>query len=505
MRASSFMVLTGAAVAATLVACSPPDSDSGGQSITIADDVSVNWDPFNGANVFLPVAQAVYDPLIMVSAEGEEPQPWLAESFEISRDGLKMSVKLRRDIEFIDGIHMDAPGVEKYFDALFASDGYSWKPRVVDQFGAEVSATGKYTLDITTTTPISYRWLWQFGLTPVASPATVGDPDAFADGPVGTGPYIIAENEPDVSLTFERNPDYWNPEAYPYDEVTIHEYDDPVAAMNAIKSGQLDAAQVDLPLAQEARSTGYSVFEGPGNIGTLFVSDHNGDMIPALGDIRVRQAMNMAIDREAILKATNLGMGSVSSQPFQPGQLEYVEGGDDRYPYDIQAARELMAEAGYADGFEVTIPSFHGHDIYGAVNTVALEPIVQSSLADIGIRVTYETFSGEVPPYTDTAWKSGKYPLLMLNMPPTNWVSAFDDNWSGYNDPELEALSERFKLSRPAEQEAVAQEIGEFLLEKAWYVPFSRPASPIATVPEVQVQIDGAYTNPKLWQYTPKS
>lgn len=483
-----------------MAGCSTPVSESSPSSIRIASAMAVNWDPFLGANLFFPSTQAVYDPLLMVAAEGVEPEPWLAESYEVSEDGLTMNVTLRDDVEFVDGTHMDAVGMEKFFDAQFEPDATLLAYRAP---GTRVTATGEYTLEFVTTQPIGSTFFWALGLTPVSSPATLGVDDAFEDGPVGSGPYVIDEHVPDVSISYVRNPDYWNAEAFPYDEVTILTYADNIAALNALKTGQLDAALSEIPLAREAEAAGLQIFEGPGNVSSLYIADHDGSIAPALGDVRVRQALNMAFDREAILEALNLGFGAVSSQPFSSGQHGYVDGGDDRYPYDPEAARELLADAGFPDGFDVTIPTFGGND--GSVDifaTGAIEPVVQTSLAAIGVNVTFDKIRGELPELLD-AWASEKYPIIMTNMPQTNWVSSFDEWFSPHGNPHFAALIETSKSGVPAEQTDALDQIGEFLLDEAWYVPFSRPVAVFAAVPEVQIGISGSYPQPKLWQYTP--
>ncbi|PZF85590.1 hypothetical protein C1I92_04275 [Jiangella anatolica] len=491
------------AICAACSSSAPSSAEDGSSEITIPSCFfGTTWDPMEGAQLFTTTSQAVYDPLIMVTAEGVDPQPWLAESFEISEDGYTISFKLREDVDFVDGTHFDAAGLEKYLDALFASETFVWKPRVVDQFGAEATATGEYTLDIVMSKqPVSYQWLWQFGLTPIASPAIVDDPSLVHDEPVGSGPYLIEEFVPDVSVTYERNPDYWNAEKFPYDRVTIQACADPVAMLNAVKSGQLDVAEVTIPLAQEAQGSGLKVTEGPGNVGTMYISDHNGTQVPALGDPRVREAMALAFDREAILQATNLGFGSASSQQFAEGQASYIEGADDRYAYDLDRAKELMAEAGYADGFSVTIPTMATAGTF--LDTTNLEPIVQTSLAEIGIDVTYEPYSGESINYLQEVTKTNRYPIYLVNMPQTNWIVMFDENWGPYENAELQELIRRSREGDPDEQAVAYQEIGQFLLDENWYIAFSRPSSTLVSVPEVDIQIDGAYTNPKLFQYTP--
>jgi peptide/nickel transport system substrate-binding protein len=509
------LLVAGIAAAATLtalVACSAPGEDDASSSITIAGGVGFEANPFKGGHLFFTAAQAVYDPIVMVEAEGVDPEPWLAESWDIAEDGTSITFHLREDIDFVDGTHMDAPGLAEYFTALFDTEAYTWKARVVDQAGATVEATGEYDLTFTfSKEPIGFAWLWQFSLTPVASPATVGVEGAFDDGPVGTGPYTIEDSVTDVSLNLVRRDGYFNPDAYPYDEIEILQYEDQVAALNALKSGQIDAASITLQQADEAESSGFRINTGAGEVPMIYIDDHNGKLDPAWADIRVRQAIAYAFDREGINEALYQGYGLVSSQPFSEGQPEYVEGADDDYAYDLDRAKELLAEAGYPDGLgkAITIPTLTG-------TTDALEPVVQQTLSDLGITVTYE-------PYTDiyeliAVWNEGKYPIYLFPMAATNWVVAFDEFWGGRNvgienprgfqpeDTEWIALVTAYRqtnLGDPDALEAAAQDIGQYLNEQVWYVPFAKPFAVFASTEDVEVEIPGFYPRPNLFQYRP--
>lgn len=138
VRPRSIARLVIAAVAGTstilaLAACTQPEPvDDGPTSIIIDNGVDFEPNPFEGGHLFGIEAQAVYDPLIMVAGEGVDPLPWLASSWEIAPDGTSITFQLRDDVDFVDGTHMDAAGLETYFTALFESDKYTWKARVVD-------------------------------------------------------------------------------------------------------------------------------------------------------------------------------------------------------------------------------------------------------------------------------------------------------------------------------------------------------------------------------------
>jgi peptide/nickel transport system substrate-binding protein len=492
-----------AAVSLAVSSCTAPESTDENRSINIAvTAINANWNPFEGTMVGFPMydASAVYEPLwemdianIGVNDAGipNEFIPRLAEEFTVAEDRGSISIELRQDVDFVDGEHLNAAGVEKWLDALFASEGYVFGFTIVDEFGAEVTATGEYSLELTTTKAVDRTFLALMAFTAIASPAVVDDPTLLEE-PVGTGPYVIVDQVTDSSITFERNENYWNPEAYDFDEVTLTVFSDTVAALNALKTEQVDIAKITPELAGEAEASGLTLFEGTTVFENLFILDRDGSIVPALADVRVRQAMNMAFDREAIRENLNGGLGVVSSQPFTLGQPMYQEGGDDRYPYDPEEARDLLAEAGYPDGFEITIPTHAG--------LARLEPIVQQSLADIGITVTFEQFPDAAGMFT--AVQSGEYPVEMDSQVNGTAIDHIRIFFGGFPEPEAAELYDAIFQGSYADSAGAYQELGEYILEEAWYVPFSRPAAVWAARPGFEVRVGGDEANPGLFSYS---
>jgi peptide/nickel transport system substrate-binding protein len=477
----------GAVVAAMTMAatsCAVPQSLDEDTSITIGSDIWAlygGWDPVNGAVMTLS-SQAVYDSLFYVPAAGLPAEPSLAEEFELSEDGKTLDVTLRNDVDFTDGTHLDAASLEEYFDTILASEAFVW-PTLAAEFGTRATATGEYTLRFTTTAVINDGWFFLMSLTPVASPTAVATPGAFDDGPVGSGPYVLDDFVTDVSASFVRNPDYWDPEAFPFDEVTLSVYQDPVAGLNALKTGQVDAALLNPSMGRDAEANGFRLSLGTGAVVSLSILDIEGKTQPALADRRVRQAMNMAFDRQAILENLNLGYGSASGQLAGEGFAGYVEGGDDRYPYDVEAAKALLAEAGYEDGFELTIPT--------TAETAAVLPIIEQSLTEIGIAVTFESIPGDGFEYHE-ALATGKYPVSISSTQASGgWggdmYGYFAIDWSSIEPdaPEWFALATK----GTPEQSAEAQDrLGVLWLDEALSVPFSSAAGIIASIPEVEVE-----------------
>ncbi|KAI1693297.1 bacterial extracellular solute-binding protein, family 5 middle domain-containing protein [Ditylenchus destructor] len=236
----------------------------------------------------------------------------------------------------------------------------------------------------------------------IANPSKIGTGD-LTTTPDGTGPYVLDESASVAgsSLVFEKREDYWNAELpVPYDTLTFLSLPDETARLNAVQSGQVDAtflSPASLPQAETADLT-VTPYTAPG-LASLFIWDRNGAVIPALGDLRVRQALNHAIDKDALLESAREGLGEVTGQLWREGWEGYDEGLDDTYDYDPERARELLAEAGYADGFELPLLEW-GTEF----------DFVSQYLADIGITVVPVSS-------TDSAdYRSGSTPAILFQL-----------------------------------------------------------------------------------------
>jgi peptide/nickel transport system substrate-binding protein len=477
-----------------LAACAAPSGDGEETSITFAlPGVAPFWDPFNGGVITFGPTAAVYEPLI----DGEGVMnPHLAKEFEITEDGRAIEFTLRDDVDFVDGVHMDAAGVAEYLTALFTSEGFAHAAAVTGDYLTTVEATGEYTLRMNFSTIVrggeGYNFL---DMVPIVSPATIGDPHAFDNGPVGTGPYLVDEVVADASASFVRNPNYWNPDAYDFDKVTFLAYPDEVGALNALKSGQVDAANLTTKLIGEAESAGLSVHAGYGTTSWIEFLDMDGSVVPALADVRVREAMSMAFDRKAIGDAINLGYGYATSQLFSEGDPEYVEGGDDRYPYDPERARELLAEAGYPDGFDMTVKvaATWGSDY---------QPVIQSALAEIGIRLEFELV--DIGELFTKFWADGTQPFAFATMgiiPEMEfWIPGFTNDYGG--DAQFEEAVDLLATASDEEREQILTDLGPRLLDQVRYIPIGVAPVFYVTQPEIAVETYRVARFAYLHQYT---
>jgi peptide/nickel transport system substrate-binding protein len=470
--------LVAAAAGLTLAAgfvtgCAATQADDDATSIRIGvypSSLSGNYDPAT-AFIYALDTSAVYESLFLRDPRTSEPEPNLAVSYEISEDRRSVTFELRDDVRFVGGTPMTAEAVAEFF-TLLSRDEESGPYAIFTEHEATFAATGETTLEVTASKAVDapnglFEWL---GGTPIADPASMADREAAAASPQGTGPYLVEEFVPEVSATLVRNPDYWDPNSalYPYDEVEILVFDDDVARLNALKSGQIDAAPLGLNLAGEADDAGLTAhLSAGGRFTALWIADRAGAHVPALADQRVRQAIALAFDRETINETLNYGFGIVTSQPGIETSGVYVPDGDERYGYDPERARELLAEAGYAGGFDITIPT----TTFLGINEWA--PVVQQSLADIGIRVSYEDFA-DVSAYFGAA-VSGDYPVILFRDDPGagNVIRVFVGpdavfNHPRYEDPVVAELWETIRTGTSDEAVEAQAELGAYTLDQAW-------------------------------------
>jgi peptide/nickel transport system substrate-binding protein len=313
----------------------------------------------------------------------------------------------------------------------------------------------------------------------LVSPKVIGSPTMDTE-PVGSGPYVFNAQESVVGskFVFDRNPDYWNPDDYHYDKLEFNVMADETAQLNALASGQIDGAEINLGSIEQAESSGMHVETFPNVWSGIYFVDRAGEKIPALEDVRVRQAINMVFDREAIVQAIWNGNGIANPQIFGPTTLGFTEDLLDYYEYDVEGARELMEEAGYADGFDVVLPEVQAYnEEYTA--------IAVQQLAEINIRAEVQSIPRQesIPRIL-----GGEFPMFVYKLPVNPEVSQVANyvapegsfNPLHNEDPELNELLAEWATTDPEEAEGIYEEINTFLVENAWFAPFGNPDVPWA-------------------------
>lgn len=461
-----------AATALVLAACAGGDSTANpGASGASADKLTLavsldsgSWDPAvlqNGHQA--QYWNAVYDTLLHMEAD-TTIVPGMAETFEYNEDQTVLTLGLREEITFSDGAAFDAEAVKANVENLKNGNGQnSVMVKSVDEVVVVDELTAE--LHLSAPDPALLTYLTLAGGV-MGSPAALGTEEITTD-PVGSGPYILdtEASQPGVKFVFTRNSDYWQPEMYPYDNLELLVMNELTARVNALRSGQVQGITADGSTVAEAEGNGLDVYQWPLNRRGLYIADREGTIAPALADVRVRQAINYAIDAEGILEGIQLGLGERSTQVFNPTSVNYLPELNDRYPYDPEKARELLAEAGYPDGFDVLMPENPNEKS---------NPIVQQQLAEVGIRVTYEKV--DATNYVAEV-QSGRYPMFwMSNSTAEPWWDMSkqipaDAPWNPFktSTPELDVLISTAQSSRGEDYVDAMKAINEYVVDNGWF------------------------------------
>jgi peptide/nickel transport system substrate-binding protein len=370
----------------------------------------------------------LYEGLVQFAADGSV-LPKLAVSWDVSSDGLTYVFHLVAGARFQDGSSFDAAAAKFSLDRIIAAG--SVNPQR-SRFGAirSVEAVAPSTLKVV----LKRRsgGLLQslaFGSAVMVSPLSAAD---NAVRPIGTGPFRFMRWRRGDSITLERNPDYRGTPAG-LDEATFKFIADPTAAYAALMAGDVDAfANYPAPesFAQFAADPRFEVFTGTTEMETVLALN---ERAAPLGNLLVRRAISYALDRRAIIDGAMFGYGAPIGSHFPPRNPAYVDL-TGVYPHDIAKAKELMAAAGYPQGFSMTLklppPSYARRG----------GEIVASQLAQIGIRLRIENL--EWAQWLDQVYSRHAYDMSIVgHAEPLDYdIYARDDYYFGYSNPDFKAL-----------------------------------------------------------------
>lgn len=399
--------------------------------------------------------------------ENDKAKPGLAESWEISEDGLTYTFKLRDGLKWSDGSPLTAKdfeyswkralnpatGAEYAYQLYYIKGGEEYNAKGGSVDDVAIKAIDETTLEVTLVSPTPYFLeLMAFATYfPVKQEVVEGN-DAWAtkaETYISNGPFKLVEWRMKDALVFEKNEHYWNAENVKLDKLEMRMITEDTSAYASFQAGQIDMLN-SLP-TQEIQN---AVANGTGQIfpqvGTYFYVVNvsgEGQALTELQESKVRQALNMAIDRTAItenvtkggqIPATSFVAPSVLGQDGQPFTKEYFPADG-----DVEKAKALLAEAGFPEGKGLpTIQLIYNTE--GAHGDVA--QAIQGMWKEIGVNVELQNQEWKV--FLDTrknfqyeiarhGWV-GDYvdPMTFLDL----WVTGGGNNAAGYSNPEYDAL-----------------------------------------------------------------
>jgi peptide/nickel transport system substrate-binding protein len=445
--------------------------------------------------------QPVYDTLLRAAPDGTL-EAGLATDWAWDDSLTQLTLTLRDGVTFSDGEAFTAEvavgNLTRFRDGT--SDNASF---LTSMASAEAVDDKTVLITLSQPDPAFLTYLSQnAGLQ--GSPAMWDSADAKTD-PIGSGPYELDTDKTVVGSTyvFDKRDGYWDPSSVYYDEIVVNVYGDATALVNALKGGQVDVSASNTPTQiPDAEAAGYTANLVELNWAGFILADRDGTINPAIGDVRVRQAINYALDRSSLVQALAAGYGTPTTQVFSVNSDAYDPDLDNRYPYDPEKAKQLLAEAGYPDGFTLVMPR-------STFVPDAEYAIYAQQLAAVGITAQWEQTGDDLFakmlggtwaafPFQlqsdPTAWQTLQFSML----PYSTW------NTSHVSNDELSALAAQLQTAQGDAAAPIAQQINEWIVDQAWFAPSYRLQSAFFTNATTQVVMQSDNIAPYLWNIQPK-
>jgi peptide/nickel transport system substrate-binding protein len=323
--------------------------------------------------------------------------------------------------------------------------------------------------------------------------------------PVGSGPYEmdVSATIPGSTYVFTANSGYWDKAQQHYAKIVMNVYSAPASELDAIQGGQVNAANTfDNTALTQIQAAGFTVWPLQLNWTGLLLLDRAGSMSTPLGNAKVRQAINYAFDRPALLKALGEGYGSVTTQIFPTYSPGYEASLDSYYTYDPAKAKQLLAQAGYPNGFTLSMPE-------AAALGASTYAIIAQQLEAVGIKVNYTSYTGNA---IFTAILAPKFPAtyFILQEDPTAWqesqfVIAQTATWNPFHaaDPTVAGYIKTIQTGSTAASAAAIKQLNQYLVQNAWFAPFFRQQSSFVSDKNTKVTVQAGNALPYLWNIVP--
>lgn len=436
-------------VGAVLPGCGDGSKDPGGQgnngetgepvkggeiTVGIAQDLDDSLDPHQTvAAGTREVLFNIFEGLVKPNSDGEMI-PAVAEKYELSEDGTTYTFTLRDGVKFHNGQTVTAEDVVYSINRCAAVPEGQEKP-LVAAFSAvrSVEALDEKTVTVT----IAQRDLEFISyMTAAIIPAGYADQ---ATAPVGTGPFRFVSRTPQENFIMERFEDYWGTPAW-LDKVTYKICENADALVMNLNGSSIDLC-AHLTSAQAAQlNSNFKVLEGTMN---LVQAIYLNNQAKPFDNQLVRQALCYAIDRQGIMDMVADGHGTAVGSSIYPAFTKYfLPELVDKYPHSAEKAKELLAQAGYPNGFDMTISVPNNYQPH-----MDTAEVVAEQLREAGIRVTIQPV--EWSTWLDTIYNGRQFQATVVGVDAANmtaramlerFTSDYGKNFINYNNPAYDAL-----------------------------------------------------------------
>lgn len=420
-----------------------------------ADATSLNTTTVHD-NFSIFTAQQIMEPLFMVSDDGKEIEPWLAEGYEISDDQLTYTVTLRDDVTFSNGQPLTAEDVKFSIDqdTKTADTGWGYINDAIKEVTVIDPKTVQFTLKYVSSPFLAVLTMFSNQIVPKDYAGMSAE--EFYEAPIGTGPFVMDEWKKGQFLRVKRNDTYWQ-KGKPYlDTIQWNAVSDVNTRKLQLQGGQIHVNE----------SPDWSTFDAlastPGVVAKEFEStliDHvamNQEREP-FADVHVRRAIAHAIDREALVDAVLFGHGTPANSLLTPG-TPYYDKNVKGPTYDVKKAKEELAKSSKPDGFSTTMLISSGN-----TKQASNAQIIQAELKEIGIDM-------KITPLDPTAARKAvhdmEYDMTLtgwtMDIPdPDQWTTFAVDpaggansDFTGYNNADVIALNNEAKVESDPKKRA---------------------------------------------------
>lgn len=469
------------------------------------------------------VSRQIFEGLVGTEPGTADPAPLLAESWESAEDGMSHTFQLKQDVTFHDGTPFDAEAVCANFDrwynwtGLAASEALSYYYGKLFRGYVETPDTAVYkscTADSESEVTIELNQPFAGFIPALSLPAfAMQSPTALEEfaaddiggteeapslseygsgHPTGTGPYKFDEWAPGEELTLSAYDEYWG-ESGQVDQIIFRVIDDPTARRQALEAGSIDGYDLVGPADTAAlEDDGFTMVSRP-PFTILYLAFNQAQ--PELQDVRVRQALSHAIDKEALISQV-LPEGTEVATQFMPDNVNGYNDAVTTYEYDPAQAEALLAEAGYTEANPLTLTFNYPVNVSRPYmpDPEQIATVISTQLAEVGVQLNAETDAWS-PDYLDKITGTPDHGIHLLG-----WTGDYNDTdnfvgvffgaqsaeW-GFDNPELfSALSEARGVPNLEDQSALYEEINEQVAQFIPGVPLAHPAPTLAFAPRVE-------------------
>lgn len=484
---------SGSTTAAGALAAQGVPAQGGELSFALATSPDTLDPHRSGLAVSVRVIRTIHDSLV-VQLPDHTIKPWLATEWEVSGDGLSYTFKLREDVKFHDGTPFNAEAVKYNFDRILDPATKASNAAALLQPYQSSEVLDEYTVKLNLATP-SRAFLGNLSqaLLGIVSPAAAEKyGDQLGQHPVGTGPFKFVKWEENAGIQVERNPDYkWAPELVtnqgaPYlDGIDFRIVPEEATRIGSVQSKQVLAAETVPPqhILTLEKDPNFQLLQ-TNTVGLPYTLFFNKDREP-WNELKARQAVQLAVDVDTIVKTLYLGTYERAWSPLTPGTFGYDASLEQSIRPDIPKANQLLDELGWVrgedgirvkDGKKLTLRYVDGTPNREKRNDIAV--MIQQQLKQIGIAVEIEITKD----IRTVVYTNGDYDLYgnsQVNSDPNalySFYHSYDPNGqaslSKLNDPDVDQWLEQGRVEKDdAKRAELYQQVQQYIIDHAIILP----------------------------------